>query len=129
MSYIITKKLNPKGVEFILFHNKNEITGLVNFSDMELNTLSDINEKVINAELFSINFPISDHYYTMEYKSKNGWTLKKPLDEIHKPVVSVRHQYSNKYSTVAKVPKRQGVVLDLRMYLKDVENKVEILDE
>jgi hypothetical protein len=87
MSYKITKKIKPKGADFILFNAKNETSGIVNFNDMKLKSLDDVNKIVVNDELIEINFPIFDHYFTMEYKSKNGWTLKKLLMAIHKTAV------------------------------------------
>jgi hypothetical protein len=84
MSYKITKIIKPKGVDFILFNNKDESAGIVNFNEMKLNNIFGLNEKVSNDESIEINFPIFDHYFAMEYKSKNGWTLKKLIATIHK---------------------------------------------
>ena len=96
MSYTITKKIKPKGVDFILFYNKNEATGTINFNDMNLKKIAGLTENVISDEVIEINFPISDHYFTMEYKSKNGWTLKKLLTTINK-IAIVAGQYIIKY--------------------------------
>ena len=96
MSYTITKKIKPKSVDFILFYNKNESMGVVNFNDMNLKKIAGLTENIISDEVIEINFPISDHYFTMEYKSKNGWTLKKLLTTIYK-IAIIAGQYLIKY--------------------------------
>jgi hypothetical protein len=88
MSYKITRKTKPKGAEFILFPSKDGSAGIINFKDMKFNALSDINQKIIDSEIIEINFPIVDHFYTMEYKSKTGWSLKKLFSAIYKTALN-----------------------------------------
>ena len=88
MSYKITRKIKPKGAEFVLFPSKDGSVGIINFKDMKLNTLADINQMVTDSEIIDINFPIVDHFYTMECKSKTGWTLKKLFSAIHKTAIN-----------------------------------------
>lgn len=88
MSYKITKRIKPKGMEAITFQNKDGTAAVINFNEIKLNTLQDVNEKVMNDEIIEIYFPIFEHYFSMEYKSKNGWSLKKLIATIHKTAVS-----------------------------------------
>ena len=88
MSYKITRKIKPRGVEFVLFPAKDGSSGTLNFKDMKFNDLADTNQKIIDSEMIEINFPIFDHFYTMEYKSKTGWSLKKLFSAIHKTAIN-----------------------------------------
>lgn len=98
MSYKITKRIKPKGIEYITFQNKSGSPAIINFNEMNMNMkmLCNINENVMNDEIIEINFPIFDHYYSMEYKSKNGWSLKKLILTIYKTAKSAG-QYLIKY--------------------------------
>ena len=124
MSYKITKRVKPKGVDFILFNNKDDSPGTINFNDMKLNALAGLNEKVANDEIIEINFPIFDHYFTMEYKSKNGWTLKKLITAIHKTGISAG-QYLVQYQPHVFTEHESSSVDFIKKYYIVFFNKVD----
>jgi hypothetical protein len=96
LHYKISKKSKPKG-NFIHFNQKNSQDGIINFSDMKkLSVIEDISKVVVADESIEINFPIYDHYYTLAFKSKNGWTLKKLIAYIYKTGMSAG-EYLIKY--------------------------------
>jgi hypothetical protein len=82
--YKIIKKFKPKG-KYIHFNQKKSVTGIVNFNDLKKITgLDDVGKTITPDEIIEINFPILDHYFVIKFKSKNGWTLKKLIQYIHK---------------------------------------------
>jgi hypothetical protein len=88
LNYKIIKKSKPRG-EFIFFNQKKTTTGVIDFSELKkISTLDDVNKNVIPDEIIEINFPISDHYYVVQFKSKNGWSLKKLICQIYKTGLS-----------------------------------------
>ena len=83
-NYKIIKKFKPKG-EYIYFNQKKSVTGIINFNELKkITSLDDVGKSIISDETIEINFPILDHYFVTQFKSKNGWTLKKLILYIHK---------------------------------------------
>lgn len=120
IKYKIIKKFKPKG-NFIHFNQKKSSTGVVNFSELKkISTLEDVTKNVISDEIIEINFPISDHYYVAQFKSKNGWSLKKLISFIHK-IGMAAGMYLLKY--------QPGTIKDIALSAEEFINKFALLSD
>jgi hypothetical protein len=142
-NYKIIKKFKPKG-EYVYFNQKKSVSGIVNFNELKkITSLDDIGKNIISEEIIEINFPILDHYFVTQFKSKNGWTLKKLILYIHKAglgagnyllkyqptllntmSVDSSENFINKFSLLSDKKKSDIIKLDNHIYINLHNNSV-----